>query len=262
MQEAGRYEMRTGEVVAEVIAGDAVVINLVTGIYYSLDGTGGHAWALLQHGHTSDEVAAALAERYEVDADEAKADVDALVAQLLEDNLIREAPAPSARRWATTRCPPRPLRQAGAEALRGHGRAAAARPADAAGGRVAVAGSAGLSAADGPGPAAEAGALDVSVVIPALNAAGHIGATLESVLAQTRPVLEVIVVDDGSSDGTAEIAAAAGEPVRVLRNETASGPALGRNRGIAEARGGLIALLDADDLWIDAILPIIPSARP
>ncbi len=89
----------------------------------------------------------------------------------------------------------------------------------------------------------------VSVVIPAYNAEGYLAATIESVLAQTYRPLEVLVVDDGSSDGTVALARSFGDPVRVIEQEN-KGPAGARNTGFAEARGDIIALLDADDLWM------------
>ncbi|HVZ07704.1 glycosyltransferase [Rhodopila sp.] len=88
----------------------------------------------------------------------------------------------------------------------------------------------------------------VSVLIPAYNAATHLGRAIDSVLAQTHPPVEVLVIDDGSRDRTAEIAAAYPAPVRLIRKEN-GGPASARNRGAAEARGEWLALLDADDWW-------------
>jgi glycosyltransferase involved in cell wall biosynthesis len=91
----------------------------------------------------------------------------------------------------------------------------------------------------------------VSVVVPAYNAARYLRETLDSVLAQTYPDLEIIVVDDGSTDETFEIAnaiAATDARLRVLRQAN-KGPGAARNLGIAQARGTLIAPLDADDLW-------------
>jgi glycosyltransferase involved in cell wall biosynthesis len=91
----------------------------------------------------------------------------------------------------------------------------------------------------------------VSVVIPVYNGEAHIAAALDSALLQTHPHLEVIVVDDGSTDGTCDIVESrrAGDGrVRLVRQENA-GVAAARNRGIAEARGEFVAPLDADDLW-------------
>ncbi len=91
----------------------------------------------------------------------------------------------------------------------------------------------------------------VSVIIPAYNAAGTISATLESVRAQTYAPLEIIVVDDGSTDATPSIlkAVAAEEPrLRIIRQQNA-GVARARNRALAEAQGEWIATIDADDIW-------------
>jgi glycosyltransferase involved in cell wall biosynthesis len=86
------------------------------------------------------------------------------------------------------------------------------------------------------------------VVIPAYNARAHIGACLDSVLAQSGPFsLEVIVVDDGSADDTAgAVRQRAG--VRCI-SQSNGGPAVARNTGVAAATGEYVAFLDADDRW-------------
>ena len=89
----------------------------------------------------------------------------------------------------------------------------------------------------------------VTVVIPAYNAGRWIVETIRSALDQTHAPLEVIVVDDGSTDDTAAVAERFPAPVRVLRKSN-GGPASARNRGIAAASGTWIALLDADDRWL------------
>jgi glycosyltransferase involved in cell wall biosynthesis len=91
----------------------------------------------------------------------------------------------------------------------------------------------------------------VSVVIPVYNGDAYIAAALESALQQTYPHLDVIVVDDGSTDATCQVVESrrGGDArVRLVRQQNA-GVAAARNRGIAEARGELVAPLDADDLW-------------
>ena len=89
---------------------------------------------------------------------------------------------------------------------------------------------------------------DVSVVIPCYNGAAFLRQTLDSVLAQSRPPREVLVVDDGSTDDSAAIAASFGPPVRVISQEN-QGESVARNRGLDEAAGAWVAFLDADDLW-------------
>lgn len=89
----------------------------------------------------------------------------------------------------------------------------------------------------------------VSVIMPAYNARPYIAEAINSVLEQDYPHVELIVIDDGSRDGTAECAESFGERVKVIRQANA-GVAAARNKGLAEARGELIAFLDADDVWL------------
>lgn len=88
----------------------------------------------------------------------------------------------------------------------------------------------------------------VSVVIPAYNRAHCVAASVGSVLAQTYKDLEIIAVDDGSSDGTADVLETFGERIRLLRQKN-MGVSAARNRGVRAARGKWIAFLDSDDLW-------------
>lgn len=87
----------------------------------------------------------------------------------------------------------------------------------------------------------------VSILIPAFNSGNFIQETLESVLAQTFPNIEIIVVDDGSTDDTRQKVLAFGERIKYIYQPN-GGIASARNRGMALARGQLVALLDADDI--------------
>jgi glycosyltransferase involved in cell wall biosynthesis len=89
----------------------------------------------------------------------------------------------------------------------------------------------------------------VSVVIPAFNAAQYIGAAIASALAQSFQPQEVIVVDDGSTDGTAELVRRSWPGVQVLRQAN-RGSGAARNAGCGAARGEWLAFLDADDQWL------------
>lgn len=93
-------------------------------------------------------------------------------------------------------------------------------------------------------------AAKISTVIAAHNAAHTIRAAVASALEQTPPVLEVVVIDDGSTDRTAEVVERIDDArVRVISRPN-GGPAAARNTGIAAARGAYIGFLDADDLWL------------
>jgi len=89
----------------------------------------------------------------------------------------------------------------------------------------------------------------VSVIIPTYNRAASIGEAIESALAQAYPAMEIIVVDDGSTDDTRQSIAHRYPQVRYFHQEN-GGVARARNRGIREARGEFIAFLDSDDLWL------------
>ncbi len=88
----------------------------------------------------------------------------------------------------------------------------------------------------------------ISVAIPAYNAAPWIATTIDSVLAQTRPPLEIVVVDDGSTDETVAELARFGDRIRLIRQEN-RGPSAAYNRAFAAAGGDYIAMCPADDVW-------------
>ncbi len=88
----------------------------------------------------------------------------------------------------------------------------------------------------------------ISCVIPVYNGERYLRETLDSACAQTHDAVEIIVVDDGSTDGTQAAVREYPAEIRYLHQENA-GPAVARNRGIAAASGAFVALLDADDLW-------------
>jgi glycosyltransferase involved in cell wall biosynthesis len=104
----------------------------------------------------------------------------------------------------------------------------------------------------------------VSVVIPVRNGEAYLGEAIASVRRQSHPPLEIVVIDDGSTDGTASLAERLGSDIRLIRRPH-SGVTVSRNRGIQAARGDLIAFLDCDDVWADDKLALqipILAAHP
>ena len=88
----------------------------------------------------------------------------------------------------------------------------------------------------------------ISCIVPVYNGERFLAQTLDSVLEQTYQPLEVLLSDDGSTDGTPEIAARYSKQIRYLTHAN-TGPGAARNRGLRLAQGDFVALLDADDLW-------------
>lgn len=90
----------------------------------------------------------------------------------------------------------------------------------------------------------------VSIITPSYNCAKYIGETIESVLAQTYTNWEMIIIDDCSTDNTAEVIANYNDPrIHYLKNKKNSGAALSRNYALREAKGRWMAFLDSDDMW-------------
>jgi glycosyltransferase involved in cell wall biosynthesis len=106
----------------------------------------------------------------------------------------------------------------------------------------------------------------VSVVIATYNMAGFLPLALRSALAQTYPNIEVLIIDDGSTDGTAEVVAPFLADARVrYRTQANAGQAVAKNRGIRESTGDYVAFLDADDVWapdkLEAQMPLFAASR-
>lgn len=88
----------------------------------------------------------------------------------------------------------------------------------------------------------------ISCIVPVYNGERFLGEALDSILSQSLPPTEVIVVDDGSTDNTPKVAAAYSSHV-TYRRQANAGPASARNHGIGLATGDFLSFLDADDLW-------------
>ena len=99
----------------------------------------------------------------------------------------------------------------------------------------------------------------VSVIVPVHNGAAFYDSALDSILAQQWPRLEIIVIDDGSTDALTERIRGRAYPVHYLRQER-QGPAAARNFGLREAAYGLLAFLDIDDLWTEGHLERLHAA--
>jgi glycosyltransferase involved in cell wall biosynthesis len=92
--------------------------------------------------------------------------------------------------------------------------------------------------------------IPVSIIIPTYNRAALVTEAVASVLAQSFRDFELLVVDDGSTDGTGEALALYADRIRLIRRESRDGVSAARNDGIAAARGEWLAFLDSDDLWL------------
>ena len=88
----------------------------------------------------------------------------------------------------------------------------------------------------------------ITCIVPVYNGVRYLGEALDSILGQTYRPLQVIVADDGSTDGTADVAAAYGERITYLHQPN-RGYAAAKNLGLSFAQGDFIAFLDADDVW-------------
>jgi glycosyltransferase involved in cell wall biosynthesis len=100
----------------------------------------------------------------------------------------------------------------------------------------------------------------ITVVMPCFNARTHVSVAIKSLLRQTLPDWQLMVVDDGSTDGTADFVETIGdERIRVVRQPNA-GVSSARNRGLAEVRSPLVAFLDSDDCWVPEFLRIMVDA--
>lgn len=97
------------------------------------------------------------------------------------------------------------------------------------------------------------GGQSVSVVIPVYNCERYLGMAVRSALEQTEPPGEIIVVDDGSTDGSAAVAKSFGAPVHCL-SQPHAGLSAALNQGIEQTHGAFLAFLDADDLWTEVKL--------
>lgn len=83
----------TEEVASKVVDGEAILINLSNGMYYSMDTVGGYIWSLVTHGHDLEAISSAVAQHYGIDEETAKQDVNALAAQLIEERIAIPADA-------------------------------------------------------------------------------------------------------------------------------------------------------------------------
>ncbi len=99
----------------------------------------------------------------------------------------------------------------------------------------------------------------ISVIIPVYNAEKYVGEAIESVLSQTIQPMEIILIDDGSTDSSAEKVNEYTPDVELIRQEN-KGIGGARNTGIKNAKGDIIAFLDSDDLWPEDHLEVLLSA--
>lgn len=98
--------------------------------------------------------------------------------------------------------------------------------------------------------------MKLSVIIPAYNRADMVRGTIDSILSSGLDDFEILVVDDGSTDQTADVVRSLGSPIRYLR-QTNQGLAAARNNGFAASHGQYVAFLDSDDQWLPGAVPVL-----
>ena len=86
-----RVRPNTNDVAAKVMDGEAILINITSGMYHSMDNVGGYVWELIEQGHALGDIAEAVSAKFDVDADAALRDVSGLAQQMLEENLVIHA---------------------------------------------------------------------------------------------------------------------------------------------------------------------------
>ena len=91
-----RYKPKTDNTAATVIDGEAIIVNLTTGVYYSMDKVGAEVWEMMEQGLSLHEISAAIAARHEIEQDKALADIEALAGKLVAEDLIEMSAAPGA----------------------------------------------------------------------------------------------------------------------------------------------------------------------
>jgi hypothetical protein len=114
MELGPRYMPNQDDIAARVLDGEAIMINLAKGIYYSLDGAGGRIWELLEEGRSAAEMADAIALEFDVTAERARADIDRILGELQAEDALRTAPVgapPSKTTPRTRRVERRPYRE-------------------------------------------------------------------------------------------------------------------------------------------------------
>jgi hypothetical protein len=225
---------RSHEIASSIIDGEATLIHLTTRVYYALDGVGAEIWFALQSGTSRDRLIEELAPRYAISPAVLAADLDRLLAAMQAEALIEELEGDLPT----------------AEPTPGSDVATLRRPSGAAGARPAFA-----DAAANRRPMTR-----LSAIVPTFNAGRFLGEAIASIRGQSRPPDEIIIVDDGSTDGTAELARSFGGAVRYLKTDNI-GPAATRNHGIRAATGDYVSFLDADDLWLPAKQELQLAAR-
>ena len=95
-----RLRPNEAEVAAKVLDGEAIIINLSNGMYYSMDKVGGMLWEMIEGGHRLEEIVAAIVSRYNVSHKQAQADLERLAGELIQENLVTLSDLAAAARWS------------------------------------------------------------------------------------------------------------------------------------------------------------------
>ncbi|MCE9541842.1 PqqD family peptide modification chaperone [Candidatus Kaiserbacteria bacterium] len=242
MSEHQAFSINEQKTVSETVEGEAIIINLETGSYYSLNPIASVIWNLIAERYSVHDIETALTNKYGLSV---RDDLSTFIRTLREEKLILPSEAIS-KGVVPTFVPevygaPELLKYEDMQAM------LLADPVH------------DVDQSGWPILKKQHGSVTpplLSVIIPVFNTEAYIADAIQSILNTNYPELEIIVVDDGSTDSTPEVLRSFGDAITVIRQSN-QGQSVARNVGLRASTGTLIAFLDADDVWTENHLSVL-----